>query len=494
MNKILLGKGKEKVYLNLKTLNRHGIIAGATGTGKTVTLKVIAENLAENGVPVFLSDIKGDLGSVIKEGQANEKIEERINLIGIDNFEFTKFQANFLDVFGKTGINVRTTISEMGPLMLTRLMGLNDTQYGVLNIAFEVADQNGWELHDLKDLKSLLNYVKENSKEISKEYGNISSASIGAILRNILIIEKQGGNYFFGNPKFDINDLLNTTQDGKGIINILNSSKLMLSPQLYSTFLFWMLSELFENLPEVGDLEKPKLVFFFDEAHVLFNNDNKIVLEKMELLVRLIRSKGVGIFFVTQNPTDIPNSISSQLGTKIQHGLRAFSQKELKSVKAIAETFRTDGFDIEEAIVNLGVGEAIVSTLSNEGIPTFADKVLICPPRSLMGTIDITEVMYNVNHSPLYSKYSESIDSFSAYEAIMKKENEKEEDIEENTKEDVQKNEDNGGFLNGIFGRSSKSKRRSDSPIDRFTKNVMSSVGREVGRQIIRGIFGTKRR
>lgn len=493
MSKILLGKGQEKVYLNLNTLNRHGIIAGATGTGKTITLKIIAEQLSQNGVPVFLSDIKGDLGSVLKAGTINKVIENRINTIGIDDFEFNAYPTTFFDVFGEEGINIRTTISDMGPIMLTRLMGLNDTQFGVLSIAFEIADQNNWELDDLKDLRALLNYVNDNSKEISKTYGNISSSSIGAILRSILVIEQQGGNYFFGEPAFNVNDLLNTTPDGKGIINILNSKKLMLSPQLYATFLFWLLSELFENLPEVGDIEKPKLVFFFDEAHVLFTNDNKVLLEKIELLVRLIRSKGVGIFFVTQNPTDIPDNITSQLGTKIQHALRAFSPKELKDVKAISETFRAkDGFDVKETIVNLGIGEAVVSTLTSKGIPTFVDKVLICPPRSLMSVVDMADVMYNVNHSPLYSKYNETVDSFSAYEALQKLENEKNKNnIEEKNK---QSEKSSSSFLGNLFGSRSKKRRRTDTATERLTKNLMSSVGREVGRQIIRGIFGTLRR
>ncbi len=495
MSKILIGKGKEKTFLNLKTLNRHGIIAGATGTGKTITLKVIAEQLSKNGVPVFLSDVKGDLGSILKAGSTNNVIEDRVNKIGIDDFEFSGFPTTFFDVFGETGINIRTTISEMGPIMLTRLMGLNDTQSGVLTIAFEVADKNGWELDDLKDLRALLNYVGDNAKEIGKIYGRISSSSIGAILRSILVIEQQGGNYFFGEPAFEINDLLKTDKNGNGIINVLNSKKLMLAPQLYATFLFWLLSELFENLPEVGDLEKPKLVFFFDEAHVLFTNDNKILLEKIELLVRLIRSKGVGIFFVTQNPTDIPDTISSQLGTKIQHGLRAFSPKELKDVKSIAETFRVkDNMDIKETIVNLGVGEAVVSTLTPKGIPTFADKVLICPPRSLMSVIDMSDVMYNVNHSPLYEKYSEETDSFSAYEALLKLEEENKEIIEntsKKTKQIINEKESSGSFFSSLFG---SKRRRSDSPVDRLTKNIMSSVGREVGRQIILGIFGTRRR
>lgn len=498
MSQILLGKGKEQVFLNLKMLNRHGIIAGATGTGKTITLKVIAEQLSNQGVPVFLSDIKGDLGSILTPGSLNEKIESRIQEIDIPDFEFSGFPVEFFDVYGENGVNIRSTISEMGPIMLTRLLGLNETQGGVLTIAFEIADQQGWELDDLKDLRALLNFVGENATEITKTYGNISNASVGAILRSLLVLEQQGGNYFFGEPAFNVVDLLKTNSEGKGIINILNSTKLMLSPQLYSTFLFWLLSELFENLEEVGDLEKPKMVFFFDEAHILFANDNKVLLEKIELLVRLIRSKGVGIFFVTQNPTDIPDSVSSQLGTRIQHGLRAFSPKELKDVKAIAETLRSDGsFDVEQTIVNLGVGEAVVSTLDLKGTPTFVDKVIVCPPRSLMGVVNPQDVLYTINHSNLYEKYSEASDTFSAYEAIEQMKQEQVVETPKEEKEEVKQESQGGGiggFLSGIFGGgSNKSGRKTDSMVDRFTKNVMSSIGREVGRQITRGIFGTRK-
>lgn len=500
MSQILLGKGNEQLFLNLKMMNRHGIIAGATGTGKTITLKVIAEQLSSQGIPVFLSDVKGDLGSILTAGEYNEKIAARVSEIGIPDYDVTGFPVEFFDVFGETGVNIRSTISEMGPVMLTRLLGLNDTQGGVLSIAFQVADEQGWELDDLKDLRALLNFVSENATEIGKHYGNISTATVGAILRSLLVIEQQGGNYFFSEPAFNVLDLLKTTNDGRGVVNVLNSTKLMQSPQLYSTFLFWLLSELFENLDEVGDLEKPRMVFFFDEAHVLFNNDNKVLLEKIELLVRLIRSKGVGIFFVTQNPTDIPDNVSSQLGTKIQHGLRAFSPKELKDVKSIAATFRSDGsFDVEQTIVNLGVGEAVVSTLDLKGIPTSAQKIMVCPPRSLMGVVNPQDVLYTVNHSDLYAKYSEATESFSAYEALqqLKEQQAAQVQEQEQAKEQPQQSSGGiGGLLGGLFGggnNAAKPARRTDSMVDRFTKNVMSSVGREVGRQIIRGIFGTKK-
>lgn len=496
MTQILIGKGKIKTYILPKMLNRHGVIAGATGTGKTVTLKVIAEQLSLQGIPVFLSDVKGDLGSLLKPGSYNESVEKRVKEIEIEDYEFQGFPVEYFDIFKEEGTTIRSTISQMGPIMLTRLLGLNDTQYGVLGIAFQIADENNWELDDLKDLRALLNYIQENASEFSKIYGNITKATIGSIMRSLLIIEQQGGNYFFGKPSFDVQDFL-SQQNGLGVINVLNAKKLLLAPQLYASFLFWMLSELFESLPEVGDLEKPKMVFFFDEAHVLFTDDNKILLEKIELLVRLIRSKGVGIFFVTQNPQDIPDSISSQLGTRIQHGLRAFSPKELKDVKAIAATFRSDdSFDIEQSITNLGVGEAIVSTLDEKGIPTFADKVIISPPRSLMGVISPQDVLQAVNNSRLFDKYYEDVESFSAYEAIAQQQTQKNEQTAPTPQnEQSQQGGGIGGFFAGLFGGGNQKQttRRTDSMTDRFTKNVMSSVGREVGRQIIRGIFGTKR-
>ncbi len=485
MSTILLGKGQSQAFILNKVLNRHGIIAGATGTGKTITLKVLAEQLSLQGIPVFLSDVKGDLGSMIKPGVYSETIEQRVKTIGIDNYDFQGFPVEFYDIFKEEGTTIRCTISQMGPIMLTRLLGLNETQSGILSIVFQVADDNGWQLDDLKDLRALLNYVQQNSASFSKQYGNISSASIAAIMRALLVIEQQGGNFFFGEPAFDVNDLL-STRDNLGVINILNSKKLLLSPQLYSTFLFWLLSELFETLPEVGDVEKPKLVFFFDEAHVLFNNDNKVLLEKIELLVRLIRSKGVGIFFITQNPQDIPDSISSQLATRIQHGMRAFSPKELKNIKSIAETFRNDySLNVEQLITNLAVGEAIYTTLDVNGVPTNVEKILITPPRSLIGLITSNDILHATNHSPLFEKYFEESDDFSAFEAISKLENTQ-------IQQSVSSSESTSGITNmlsGIFGNN----RKTDSMADRLTKNIMSSIGREVGRQIVRGIFGTKR-
>lgn len=479
MQKILLGKGEQPFYINLNMLNRHGIIAGATGTGKTVTLKVLSESLAQNGVPVFLSDIKGDLSNLIQAGQANEKIIERAKNVGIENLEPKGFNAEFFDVLGKAGVPIRAGISDMGPVMISKLLGLNDVQSGILNITFKIADDNGMLLEDLKDLRAMLNYVVEHKAEYTSTYGNISTQSTGAILRSLLVLEEQGANNFFGEPSFDIRDFFNQDENSNGIINILNATKLFQNQGLYATFLFWLLSELYENLPEVGDLDKPKIVFFFDEAHTLFKNNSPALLEKIELIVRLIRSKGVGIFFVTQNPTDIPDAISSQLGTRIQHGLRAFSPKELKAVKSIAQSLRSDDEEkIKQLITNLGVGEAVVSTLNDEGIPTFAQKITIRPPQSSFENVDISDLQYKINNSSLNEKYLMAKDNYSAYEKIS----------------DMKKSEQQELLNEKKSPKKSQAvSRRTDSGIDRFTKNVMSSIGREVGRQIIRGIFGNRR-
>ena len=508
MAEILIGKGEEQYKLNTKMLNRHGVIAGATGTGKTVTLKVITEALSDMGVPVFLSDIKGDLASIVSEGIPDEKMEKRADELGIEDYTYKAFPVEFLDVFGQDGIFVRSSVSQMGPLMLSKLLGLNDVQEGVVNIAFKLADDSGLILEDLKDLRSVLNYLGENSTDISMNYGSVSKQSIGAILRSILVIEEQGGNVFFGEPSFDINDLIRLDSNGMGIVSILNSKKLMLSPQLYATFLFWLLSELYENLPEVGDLDQPKIVFFFDEAHILFKNNSDALLEKIELIVRLIRSKGVGVFFVTQNPTDIPDTVSSQLGTRIQHGLRTFSPKELKNIKAIADTMRNDeSLDIEEEIKNLGVGEAIVSSLNEDGIPSLARKIKICPPRSKMGMVDIADINYAINHSELGDKYNEAIDNYSAFEKLQDMQNDKIEEERKLKEERTKINEENDRIekeekmirdFEKNRERKAKSTRRSssrnDSAMDKLAKNLMSSLGREIGRQITRGLFGTRKK
>ena len=517
---ISFGYGLKPAQLLSNKLNRHGVIAGATGTGKTVTLKVLAEQLSEAGVPVLLSDIKGDLASLAEKGEVTEKIAERLEKVHVEDFEPSSYPVAFWDIFGENGINIRTTISEMGPILLSQLLGLNETQEGILNIAFKVADEQGLLLIDIKDLRAMLNYVGAHASELRNLYGNIAQQSIGTILRSLLVLEQQGGNQFFGEPAFEIGDLFKTDASGRGTINVLSSEKLFQTPKLYATFLLWFLSELYENLPEVGDLDKPKLVFFFDEAHVLFNQSNPAVQAKIELIVRLIRSKGISIFFVTQNPTDIPNAVASQLGNRIQHGLRAFTPAEQKNVKSVAETFRQEeGKDLVSVITNLKVGDAVVSTLQEDGSPSFAEVVSIYPPKSKLDAIDAFTRQQLVNQSPFYDKYAEMFDRESAHEQLLaleqqyqqeqeevlaqkeaekqaeaeRKEAEKQEalaqkEAEKQAKLEEKERERQERELERQARQAATKK--GDSAMDRFTKNIMSSVGREVGRVITRGVMG----
>lgn len=500
----VLGKGNQKQYVELSNLNRHGFIAGSTGTGKTVTLKVMAENLSKNGVSVFVTDIKGDVSSIAQEGSVNESIAERINFIGLENFENRGFPVEIFDVFGEKGIPLRTTISEMGPILLSRLMGLNEIQEGVLNIAFKIADDGGLLLIDIKDLRSMLNFVSDNASELSRTYGNVSKTTVGAILRALLLIEEQGGDYFFGLPSFDVKDFIKTDKNGEGIINILSSERLFETPKLYATFLLWLLSELYENLEEVGNLEKPKIVFFFDEAHLIFNKSMGILMDKIEKVVRLIRSKGVGIFFVTQKATDISETVLSQLSNRIQHGLNAYTPNEQKSVKAIAESFRQDGsMDLTEEILNLRVGEAIVSVLGEDSKPTVAQKVLIAPPESKFGIID--EMLRNeiVNNSSHYAKYFETNDPESAFEILLQRDKEMQEKMEIQAQElalskqkeiEARREEKQRLIEEKKLEREKRAKSKKNTIFDRFANNVVGSVGREVGRMITRGLFGGKKR
>lgn len=517
---ISFGYGSKPAQLLSNKLNRHGVIAGATGTGKTVTLKVLAEQLSEAGVPVLLSDIKGDLASLAEKGEVTEKIAERLKKVHVEDFEPSSYPLAFWDIFGENGINIRTTISEMGPILLSQLLGLNETQEGILNIAFKVADEQGLLLIDIKDLRAMLNYVGAHASELRNLYGNIAQQSIGTILRSLLVLEQQGGNQFFGEPAFEIGDLFKTDASGRGTINVLSSEKLFQTPKLYATFLLWFLSELYENLPEVGDLDKPKLVFFFDEAHVLFNQSNPAVQAKIELIVRLIRSKGISIFFVTQNPTDIPNAVASQLGNRIQHGLRAFTPAEQKNVKSVAETFRQEeGKDLVSVITNLKVGDAVVSTLQEDGSPSFAEVVSIYPPKSKLDAVDAFVRQQLVNQSPFYDKYAEMFDRESAHEQLLaleqqfqqeqeealaqreakkqaeaeRKEAEKQEalaqkEAEKQAKLEEKERERQERELERQARQAATKK--GDSAMDRFTKNIMSSVGREVGRVITRGVMG----
>ncbi len=426
MDNILIGKGETEQRLMLKRANRHGLIAGATGTGKTVTLQVMAEGFAREGVPVFMADVKGDLSGMAMPGSpthpAHAKLAERAASMGITDWAYADNAVVFWDLFGEQGHPIRTTISEMGPLLLARLMGLNDTQEGVLNIAFRLADDENLLLLDMKDLQAMLVHVAESADELSTRYGNVSKATVGTIQRQLLQLESQGGDKFFGEPALDLADIIKCDDSGRGQVNILAADKLMASPKLYSTFLLWLLSELFELLPEVGDPEKPKLVFFFDEAHLLFNEAPKALLEKIEQVVRLIRSKGVGVYFISQNPIDVPETVAGQLGNRVQHALRAFTPRDQKAVKAAAETFRQNPkVNVETAISELAVGEALVSLLQADGTPAIVERALIRPPCSRLGPVLPNERKVILATSPFAGKYEDMADRESAYELLKAK-------------------------------------------------------------------------
>ena len=488
---VFIGKSVKREGLNLKLANRHGLITGATGTGKTVTLQILAEGFSNQGVPVFAADVKGDLSGISVEGEPKDFLLKRAETIEFDDYGFEDFPVVFWDLLGEQGHPIRTTISEMGPLLLSRLLNLTEAQEGALNIAFKIADEEGLAVLDLKDLRSLLQDLAERSKEIRTEYGSVNKASIGAIMRRLLVLEQQGAEAFFGEPALDIKDLMRTTRDGRGCVNILAADKLMESPQLYATFLLWLMSELFEELPEVGDPDKPKLVFFFDEAHLLFDEAPKAFLEKIEQVVRLIRSKGVGVYFVTQNPLDVPDAVLAQLGNRIQHALRAFTPRDQKAVRAAAQTFRQNpDFDVEEAITQLGVGEALVSVLEKKGVPTMVQRTLIRPPSSRMGPIDAKERKRSMQNSPVFGLYDEAVDRESAYEILAKRAEErakaeaKAKAAEEKAKEAAKKEK----------AASRSSGRRRESATQRFIKNLAGTVGRQVGNALVRGILGSLRR
>ncbi len=482
---ILIGKGREHVYLLPAFANRHGLIAGATGTGKTVTLQVLSEGFSRIGVPVFTADVKGDVSGISQPGRPHPKIDERIRKIGIDDYRLEGMPTIFWDLFGQQGHPIRTTVTEMGPLLLSRLLGLNDTQEGVLNIVFKLADDEGMLLLDLKDLRALLHHVGERRKELSLSYGNISPASVGAIQRRLLVLEEQGGEHFFGEPALDIRDFMRTTSDGRGYINILAADRLMQNPRLYSTFLLWLLAELFEELPEVGDPDKPRMVFFFDEAHLLFSEAPKALMEKIEQVVKLIRSKGVGIYFVTQNPLDIPNDVLAQLGNRIQHALRAYTPMERRAVRAAAQAFRPNpAFDTQEVITQLGVGEALVSTLNEKGAPGMVEKTLICPPHSRIGPATEDERRAVIQSSPLFGRYEKTVDRVSAYEVLTERARQRLAAEQRAEAEEARPAE-----------RASRQKRRSSRRRDSVTTSLLKSVARamgsSLGRSIIRGLLGS---
>ncbi|MBB5047789.1 hypothetical protein HNR60_002546 [Rhodopseudomonas rhenobacensis] len=419
--KIFIGKETEIAWLTLALANRHGLVTGATGTGKTVSLQVMAEGFARAGVPVFAADIKGDLSGISEVGEAKDLILQRAQAMGLA-FQPDQFSTVFWDVFGEQGHPVRATVSEMGPLLLSRMMDLNDVQEGVLNIAFRVADEQGLLLLDMKDLRAMLSFIAEHAAELTTQYGNVSKQSVGAIQRQLLVLENQGGAQFFGEPALALKDFMRSDRDGRGNINILVADRLMQSPQLYATFLLWMLSELFEELPEAGDLAKPKLVFFFDEAHLLFNDAPKALMDKIEQVVRLIRSKGVGVYFVTQNPIDVPDKVLAQLGNRVQHALRAFTPRDQKAVNAAAQTFRPNPkLDTAQVITELGKGEALVSFLEGNGTPAMVERIMVRPPSARIGPITAQERKAIMDASPLKGKYDTAIDSDSAYEMLQKR-------------------------------------------------------------------------
>ncbi len=419
-DKVFLGASTKPEYVLLPYGNRHGLITGATGTGKTVSLQGMAEGFSNASVPVFCSDIKGDLAGLSQAGEPKDFLAKRAAAIGFtDEYQFEAFPVVFWDIFGQEGHPIRTTISEMGPLLLSRMLDLNDTQEGVLNIAFRVADEDGLLILDLKDLQALLVHVAERASDLTTRYGNVSKATVGTVQRKLVVLEEQGGAEFFGEPALEIGELMRTTRDGRGVVNVLAAAKLMNSPRLYATFLLWLLSELFEDLPEIGDPEKPRLVFFFDEAHLLFNDAPKALMEKIEQVVRLIRSKGVGVYFVTQNPLDVPDIVLAQLGNRVQHALRAFTPRDTKAVKSAADTFRPNpDFSAFEAITQLGVGEALVSTLEDKGVPSIVQKTLMRPPSSRIGTISEEERKKVIAASPIGTLYDKVVDRESAYEVL----------------------------------------------------------------------------
>ncbi|MCP1336346.1 helicase HerA-like C-terminal domain-containing protein [Futiania mangrovi] len=494
---IYLGRGEKVQALALKYANRHGLIAGATGTGKTVSLQIMAEGFSAAGVPVFMADVKGDLAGLSRAGKPEDKVApklvERAKTIGLDDYGFDAFPVVFWDLFGEQGHPIRTTISEMGPLLLSRLLDLNDTQEGVLNIAFRVADEQGLLLLDLKDLRALLQHVAENAASLTTTYGNVSAASVGAIQRRLLVLENQGAAHFFGEPALELADLMRTTQDGRGVVSILAADRLMQSPRLYATFLLWLLSELFEDLPEVGDPDKPKLVFFFDEAHLLFDDAPAALVDKVEQVVRLIRSKGVGVYFVTQNPIDVPDTVLGQLGNRVQHALRAFTPRDQKAVRAAAETFRPNpAFKVADVITELGVGEALVSTLEAKGIPGIVDRTLIRPPSSRLGPVSAAERTETIGHSPVAGRYDTTIDRVSASEMLEARAKQvaeteaRAQEVERSTAE--RRRYDVDLPPKRTTARTSSSRRQSTG--EAMMKSVARSIGTQLGRQIVRGILG----
>lgn len=480
-----------ELFLLPAMANRHGLITGATGTGKTVTLQKLAESLSEIGVPVFMADVKGDLTGVAAEGTASEKLLARLKNIGVNDWQPHTNPVVVWDIFGEKGHPVRATVSDLGPLLLARLLNLNDVQSGVLNIIFRIADDQGLLLLDFKDLRAITQYIGDNAKSFQNQYGNISSASVGAIQRGLLSLEQQGAAHFFGEPMLDIKDWMRTDANGKGVINILRAEKLYQMPKLYAASLLWMLSELYEQLPEAGDLEKPKLVFFFDEAHLLFNDAPQVLLDKIEQVIRLIRSKGVGVWFVSQNPSDIPDNVLGQLGNRVQHALRAFTPKDQKAVKAAAQTMRANPtFDTEKAIQELGTGEALISFLDAKGSPSVVERAMVIAPCSRMGPVTEDERNGLINHSPVYGKYEDDVDRESAYEMLQKgfqASIEQQNNTPAKGKEVAVDDGILGGLKDILFGTTGPRGGKKDGVVQTMAK----SAARQVTNQIVRGMLGS---
>jgi len=494
---LIATNGKTSCFLLPQLANRHGLITGATGSGKTVTLQTMAEGLSRIGVPVFMADVKGDLSGISQPGKLSEKMVATLKERGLQTPTLNANPVTLWDVFGEQGHPIRATVSDMGPLLLSRMLNLNETQAGVLNLVFKIADDNGLLLLDLKDLRAMLQHVGDNAKNFTSEYGNISAASIGAIQRGLLQINEQGGDRFFGEPMLDIHDFMQTDTQGHGLVNILAADKLMNSPRLYASFLLWMLSELFEQLPEVGDLEKPKLVFFFDEAHLLFNEAPKVLIERIELVVRLIRSKGVGVYFVTQNPLDIPDSVLGQLGNRVQHVLRAFTPRDQKAVTATAQTMRPQkGLDIEAAITELSVGEALVSLLDEKGRPSETERVFVLAPGSQLGPVSPIQRKELMDNSLVAGVYEKTIDRESAYEKIKGRAPAMDAHSISQAQQSIQTatgSTDNGvmGQVSDIlFGTTGPRGARHDGVAQLVVRSAVRTVGSAIGREIVRGVLG----
>ena len=474
---LMIARGTTEIAILSSMANRHGLIAGATGTGKTVTLRVLAEQFSRIGVPVFMADVKGDLSGIATAGGDRPEFAERAKKLGLPDYAFDACPVVFWDLFGRQGHPVRTTVSEMGPLLFSRILDLNDVQSGVLTLIFRIADDNGLLLLDLKDLRAMAQFAGDNAAEFKTAYGNISAASIGAIQRSLLTLDEQGGGAFFGEPALDLSDLMQTGAGGRGVVNILAADRLMQSPKLYATFLLWMLAELYETLPEVGDLDKPKFVFFFDEAHLLFTDAPKALEEKIEQVVRLIRSKGVGIYFVTQNPLDVPDAVLGQLGNRVQHALRAFTPRDQKAVKAAADTFRVNpGLDVAKVITELAVGEALVSVLDAKGAPTVVERALVCPPRSRLSPLSDDERSSIIKGSVLFGHYEKAVDRESAYEKL---------------KERAAQRKSEEAPVDARRGRAAEPRSETEKMIGAMAKSAAHAIGSQIGRQIMRGVLGS---